>query len=171
MITYEQFQSAYQAFLVARGFNRTALRIYLPEKNGFDFFTYDAYPLTVNAAFACELFIKALQILQDGECKKGHPLDKLYDAFSDNTKASVQALYDKEKTTVSIGSCLRTYRTACVDWRYLFDKKYKDKTLTMAWTDLMTLNAALEKVAKEQLYNHPHNFVQQNEMEVPSNAD
>ena len=157
MITFEQFQRANQAYLVAAGFFNVSVDIQELTKDGLKLFMYNAYPLTVNAALACEIYLKTLLILQNGTCKHTHHLDSLYSNLSEDNKAQVKALYDEAKLALSLENCLKTYRNACVEWRYLFNETYKDTTLTMAWSELHILNAALNKVAKSQLDSHPYN--------------
>ena len=81
-------------------------------------------PATVNSAFACEVFLKALLIYNDVPMKRQHKIKELYELLPDEPKALVK------KTTMTNGGMwenafgyeqLDNITDAFVDWRYSYE--------------------------------------------------
>lgn len=86
---------------------------------------------TANLAFACEVYLKQLQLLTIG-IEKGHELKRLYQSLNDDTKALIRGKYKNncEKYCAEINNntelqdldlCLENYNKAFEDWRYWFE--------------------------------------------------
>lgn len=168
-INGKQFQKALEATIIAEGFLSTANLIDQSIHDGFQRMSIYLYPHTVNVAVACELFLKVLLILQDGECPDKHTLVGLYERIDESVKEKVSKRYKSAKCKMSLGKCLQTYNNAVVEWRYLFDEKYEGKTLTAAWTDLIVLGSILCDIVEAQLRLSP--FYEEKEQEEQTDAD
>ncbi len=84
-----------------------------------------AEPATVNSAFACEVFLKALLNYHDIPLKRQHKIKELYELLPDKLKASV-----KQTTIANYGGMwedafghelLDNISDAFVDWRYSYE--------------------------------------------------
>lgn len=80
------------------------------------------YPFTVNAAFACELYMKAILIHNsaDGTIARGHKLDELFNALPKDAQNQIETLFNK-KLKHDLHSLLVEISTAFVEWRYAFE--------------------------------------------------
>lgn len=77
------------------------------------------YPQIVNAAFACELILKAILIFESKGEVKGHDLKILFNRLSPSVQAQIKS-----------AACLCDWdtfwdesRDAFTEWRYLYEKK------------------------------------------------
>lgn len=81
------------------------------------------YPFTVNIAFACELYMKAI-LIDDSTGDtiiRGHKLDELFDVLPTDAKVQIEAMYsDQHKRDFK--SLLSEISNAFIDWRYAFEK-------------------------------------------------
>lgn len=170
-INKEQYQNAYQASMIAKGFLATSELIDKNVHDGFQRLQYYIYPHTVNAAASCELFLKTLLILQTGICPDKHSLVGLYERIDQELKDTISEQYKREKCSMSLGKCLQTYNNSIVEWRYPFDDKYQGKTLTSAWKELIVLDLILRDIVEEQLQASPLYGVDSSEQEEQTNAD
>ncbi len=84
-----------------------------------------AEPATVNSAFACEVFLKALLLYHDIPQRKEHKIEKLFDLLPFDPKDFV-----KRTTMISYGGMwkdafgrelLENISDAFVDWRYSYE--------------------------------------------------
>ena len=107
---------------------------------------------TANLAFACELYLKQLLILEDNE-QRGHKLKDLYNCLSADSKDFISAEYVKrcndfkEKHDVTLSSfedCLENYNTAFEDWRYWYEGNKNSKM--MGWYDFHILIEILREM-------------------------
>ncbi len=82
-------------------------------------------PATVNSAFACEVFLKALLLFYDVSFKKEHKIDKLFDLLPDEIKNLV-----KQTVMINYGGMwtdpfgcklLKNISDAFVEWRYSYE--------------------------------------------------
>ena len=84
-------------------------------------------PFVVNAALACELYLKALAA-KHGKSLRGHELVALYGALPAAARAQVEAVQAqsaaewKLPSTTSVASALRQLNKAFVEWRYLHER-------------------------------------------------
>lgn len=80
------------------------------------------YPFTVNAAFACELYMKAILIhfSSDGTIVKGHKLDELFKVLPDDAQSQIEASFN-EQYKHDLDILLTEISTAFIDWRYAFE--------------------------------------------------
>ena len=84
------------------------------------------YPFTVNAAFACELYMKAIFIhnSSDGTIPKLHKLDELFDKLPKDAKVQIEALFSKQYKH-DLLSLLSEISNAFIEWRYAFENGVK----------------------------------------------
>ena len=84
------------------------------------------YPFTVNAAFACELYMKAILIHNsaDGTIARGHKLDELFNALPKDAQNQIETCFNK-KLKHDLHSLLAEISTAFVEWRYAFERGVK----------------------------------------------
>ena len=80
------------------------------------------YPFTVNVAFSCELYMKAIMIYNstDGTIARGHKLDELFNNLPDDAKTKIETSFNK-KLKCDLSSFLSEISTAFVEWRYAFE--------------------------------------------------
>ena len=151
MISEDQYRKAYLAFLSAKGFLSAANAIRQLGKDGVKLFTYYAYPLSVNAAFACELFLKALLTLEGVEYKKLHLLFDLFASLPESTKAGIKNEFSNRGSKESVDGLVNTYSNAFVEWRYTFEDENASKVLPMVWTDFLILCMVIQIETKKKL--------------------
>ena len=82
------------------------------------------YPCVVNAAFACELAMKAIYAREypSKDICKQHELNKLFNQLSANTQAQIEALYSNRVSSLPLKDLLVESNTAFIDWRYAYEK-------------------------------------------------
>lgn len=127
--------SAHLAYWHAKDFKEAAEIIY--DKNV-------SKPVVVNLAFACELYIKALLILQrkKQDVVSGHKLAELFSALDEDTKNRVL-------TDVSIKNWdifMRDSSDAFEAWRYFYEK---DKCMVGHIPELFNLANTLDAICEE----------------------
>lgn len=156
MINEDQYRKAYRAYLSAKGFLSAADVVrQLGKRDGLKLFTYYAYPLSVNAALSCELFIKSLLNLEGTEYGRVHSLSDLFSKLSYDIKTKIEKLFSTSGFKDSAEELVKTYNNAFVEWRYPFDPENETKTLTMVWSDFLALCMTLQIVTKETLKEYP----------------
>lgn len=85
-----------------------------------------AAPFVVNAAFALELYIKALGLLY-GAVLHGHDLLKLFDALPSDSRDALQQNFGKVQWQCGIADMVgfrkvvADHRNAFIEWRYLHE--------------------------------------------------
>ena len=104
----------------ANAFLRVA--IYL-EESVVDFLCGGMYPFAVNAAFACELFLKAILICNssNGNIAQGHHLESLFSSLPEAARNQIEGRYT-QKCNHDFSSLLTEIDNAFVDWRYAYEK-------------------------------------------------
>ena len=155
MINEEQYRKAYRMYLSAKGFLSTAKLLFQYRKDAMRLFTYYAYPLSVNASFSCELFLKTLLTLDEINYEKKHSLSDLYFLLPEKGKVCLENEYAKGGSKTTVEAMIETYKNAFVEWRYLFDPEYNGKTLTLVWTDFLELCTAMQIETKRKLKEYP----------------
>ena len=155
MIAEDQYRKAYRAYLSAKGFLAAADVLRQLGKNGLKLFTYYAYPLSVNAALSCELFIKSLLTLEGTEYGRVHYLSDLFSMLSDDIKERVEKEFSISESKETVEELVKTYNNAFIEWRYPFDPENDSKTLTMVWSDFLILCMSLQIVTKGKLKEYP----------------
>jgi len=83
-------------------------------------------PFFVNAAFACELYLKAIMIFEseNDEFSKGHDLKDLFERISDDAKLRIRTNYDglyMKTHKVAFDKLLGDTYSPFVTWRYTFE--------------------------------------------------
>jgi hypothetical protein len=92
----------------------------------------------VSAAFAAEIYVKTLQMIDNSQAQIIHEIDDLYSALASSTKDIVKKHYNarviKEKAKLEafklstgldydLDSVLKNIRDSFVEWRYRFEGK------------------------------------------------
>ena len=103
--------------------------LFVAKKIEDDFDTFlcgGMYPFTVNAAFACELYIKAILIhtSADGTIPKLHKLDELFNLLPEDAKTQIEALFNKQYKH-NLLSLVSEISNAFIEWRYAFENGVK----------------------------------------------
>lgn len=107
----------------ADGYLLAAKALYTTQENGVAFFKYYISPFTVNAAFACEVYLKYLYYKQYGTAMKvQHNLFVLYSLLCDETKLQLRLEYEQWKSNLSLEKCLQIHSKAFVNWRYIYEE-------------------------------------------------
>lgn len=106
--------------------------------------TGNIYPCMVNAAFACELFLKAIKATkpETQTFPKGHDLKILFDNLEAHDKNKIDSLYKQEGAT-PLGELLEESASAFVEWRYAYEKQTSGHPY-----DLITLGKVLNQYVR-----------------------
>lgn len=96
-------------------------------------------PLVVNAAFACELFLKALLIWKYKKKISGHKLKELFQQLDDETKIEIQ----QEVDILDWDFFLDEANQAFIKWRYLHEK---DEAVRISVSELTGFAEGLKKI-------------------------
>lgn len=102
------------------------------------------YPFSVNASFACELFIKAIMINRSptNEFSCGHKLKDLFVELNKNDQIAIESLYTA-KTKKSLSELLDEFGNAFEDWRYAFENG-----VSICVTGIIAFAEALQEYVK-----------------------
>lgn len=100
----------------------------------------------VNAAFSCELFLKAVGALESNNLcmKKGHGIADLFDTLAGETRLALMADFS-EKYPDRFQELLDEANTAFIDWRYSHESEVRSHPYF-----LIELGDALDKLLKEK---------------------
>ena len=82
-------------------------------------------PAIVNAAFACELYIKSILVTTTKE----HDLEILYSQLDNEKQSEIRSYVDKcfnGHPTYKFDTCLKRASNAFVDWRYIYEDEHSD---------------------------------------------
>lgn len=81
------------------------------------------FPLFVNASLSCELFLKAIMILEstDSSFYEGHDLNELFKKISVGAQNKIALNYKNRKLYISLQDLLNKYGDNFVKWRYCFE--------------------------------------------------
>lgn len=84
------------------------------------------FPVTaaiVNLAFASELYLKALYVLETGTTRQGHRLNVLFAGLSEAAQAEVRERYELRRDGISpdFTADLKSFANAFVEWRYVYE--------------------------------------------------
>ena len=162
---------ALQAYYSATGFLDTAENLFSTgKKDAAYLFTCSMYPLTVNASFACELYIKAILILNNLSYRHIHELKSIYSMLPEKVKESIEQAYSACGQSDSVDSILEKYNTAFINWRYPFDTKSSKNTLVVAWTSLLCFAGSLKEECEKCIENAKSNIDNTN-LEAKDHAD
>lgn len=81
------------------------------------------FPLFVNASLSCELFLKAIMILEstDSSFYVGHDLNQLFKKISKSAQSKINSNYNNKKSYISLQDLLDKYGNTFIKWRYCFE--------------------------------------------------
>ena len=92
-------------------------------------------PATINSAFACEVFLKAISTYQDKKIPRSHKLRDLYEALSNELKEfikhEVSGGYPDMWTNLLGQDYLDNISDAFVEWRYNYEHDWRKDGSTM----------------------------------------
>ncbi len=115
-------------------------------------------PIAINLAFSCEIYLKALRMLEnDGKFITGHDLKQLFDILEEKTKNEIEKDYQElccEEPKVKnrykdIEIFLKENNLVFVKWRYTFEEK--QETIHFNVVELDVFNRALYKILSEKV--------------------
>lgn len=81
------------------------------------------FPLFVNAAFSCELYLKAISMIESSDTTfiVGHKLDVLYNSISTTAQQKIRESYNSKGLYVTLDDMLSKYNNNFAEWRYSFE--------------------------------------------------
>lgn len=92
-------------------------------------------PVTINSAFACEVFLKAILMYQDKKIPRSHKLRDLYNALpkelKELIKREVSSGYPDMWTNLWGQDYLNSISDAFVKWRYNYEHDWRKDSSTM----------------------------------------
>ena len=82
------------------------------------------FPVIVNLAFSCELYLKALMIWRspDDMFVRGHSLVKLFNELDKVDQSRIRGLYKPEFHNWTFDDAIAEFDTSFEDWRYAFQE-------------------------------------------------
>ena len=105
----------------------------------FESDAFYAFPAIVNAAFACELYLKALIAKTQGSQATGHSLSDLFERLTAEERTALRKEYAaRSQYSMEIDEVLRIHSKSFADWRYAFEngkeniEAYPDNLITAA---------------------------------------
>lgn len=118
----------FQAMLnLAVGFMNVSATLYERDLRKLPFNAMSAAPFVVNAAFAIELYLKALA-QKHGVALRGHELSKqLYEALPDKAKREIETVIPQCAASRALNEApnfqqyLKNLNSAFVEWRYSYE--------------------------------------------------
>lgn len=139
----------------ADGFLLAARALYTTQEHVIAFFNYYIPPFAVNAAFACEVYLKYLYYKQYGTAIKGqHDLFVLYGLLCNETQLQLKAEYKEWTSILPLEECLQVHSKAFVNWRYI----YEYESGTVEPQSLYNLVVSLHNIShqKEEAQTNAH---------------
>ena len=130
------------------------LKIY---KDGVTFLGTYIGPCTVNLAFACELYLKALGSMERERVIRTHDIKKLYNDLKGRTQKEIAAEYNLREARLNHKQCLEIHKNAFENWRYYFEKNSESKQVEV-WS-LYNLAISLNHVYCNRDETHNTNRV------------
>lgn len=97
--------------------------------NSVNFLYYYIAPCTVELAFSCELYLKAIIATENNNyIKPGHYLKALFNQLSKEAQIQVEKKYSAYesahpecKAFMPLKKCLKKHSNAFIEWRYYFE--------------------------------------------------
>lgn len=137
-------------------FMRAAWRCYGKEING-QYKVIDegkicqlSAPAVVNAAFACEMFLKSLLVYYEIPYRKEHNLIKLYDMLPEASKNKISMFCGDERGVTVFRNTLSKHADDFVDIRYFVEA---EGWMGMDPTYMITLAYNLSEITRYLLHN------------------
>ncbi len=125
---YVEFSNTQLMFKQARAFAKIARDIRSKSLTKPPFSQEAPAPFVVNATFACEMYLKALQSITN-EAENTHNLSQLFKHLPNKLKDKINKL-TKEKSTgflidgkILFKDHIKTISNAFVEWRYIYEKE------------------------------------------------
>lgn len=112
-----------QIFIQAREFHDSALRCFECRAGPDARSSFPVGPAVVSLAFASELYLKTLHVLENGKSRQGHRLNVLLAGLSPGMQADVRARYLARRPGREryFEQDLLEYANAFVDHRYVYE--------------------------------------------------
>jgi hypothetical protein len=124
---YVELSQSKLMFKQARSFAKIAKDIHSKSLLKPPFDQEASAPFVVNSAFACEMYLKALQSVY-GEPEEIHSLSQLFKHLPNKLKDKVNKLTKEKSTSFKLNSTklfkdhIKTISNAFIDWRYIYEK-------------------------------------------------
>lgn len=81
------------------------------------------FPLFMNAAFSCELYLKAIAMIESNSATftDGHKLNDLFSNISTTAQQKIRENYNKKGIYITLDEMLLKYSNNFIEWRYSFE--------------------------------------------------
>ena len=156
-------QSKVQKMLLqARAFNMTCRELHKSHLDKHPIKPEFAPAFIINAAFACEVYIKRIYELRKKKYEATHNLSVLYKQLHNKDQHQINKVYkqlrnqnDADENPEKIKDAIKTIANAFVDWRYLYEKKsglgsVNFGTVFLVIIALEMFNVEMDEQAKER---------------------
>ena len=100
-----------------------AIAVWCDDRDAVQFLYETMYPYAVNVAFACELYIKAIQLFESSinEFTKGHNLKELFDGIEESTRNNIKSKFEEVYSGMALEDFLAENGETFVEWRYALE--------------------------------------------------
>jgi hypothetical protein len=114
---YETYRTAFTA---AVSFHEVGLRCLHPAPG----LSIEPFPMIVNVAFACELYLK-VGLIASGRSSSGHNLDNLFQRLPEVAQLEIESIYEQgaKDDDVSLRDTLPEIGQAFIVWRYPYERQ------------------------------------------------
>ena len=126
--TYTKF---FIASATAEGYHRTAEMIRQQIRDGFEFIIKFSGPYVINLSFACELYMKALLLLNGISFPKGqngHNFKELYQRLPESDRETIEKKFG---TAPCVFHFIDTHPKIFTDYRYPYERKDEKKAICL----------------------------------------
>jgi len=114
-----------QIFANALNFHESAQRCFENREEGDGRASFPVIPGIVGLAFASELYMKALQVIESAKARseRGHRLNVLFAGLSEGTRTVIAERYGERRKGLNLDLKvdLLTFANAFVDFRYVYE--------------------------------------------------
>ena len=143
LINADDFYNAYQRCLESKN-SRVV--------NGVTVSSYLGIPAIVNAAFACELYLKSMIM----EVKRCHDLKEFYDLVPQSIKNMMRREYKKAPIPYAktIEDAIEKVKDTFIDWRYLYEDSNKDQCNPSTLNEYLNIFATILPIIKEAAHKY-----------------
>ena len=120
----------------------------LVSEDPFSLLSGTCYPYAVNMALACELYMKALLIIQspDSTFTRGHDLEKLFYSLEEDLQQQIEMEFQRRVTSPrGFKYFIKSQKNVFINWRYAFEQNEGDRVLD--YTGFSAFGSILNKIA------------------------
>lgn len=122
------------------------------KEQGIDVYSVINIPAIVNAAFACELYLKSM--VGGIELQK-HNLIKFYKLLPQDIKKTIGQQYRTNKVEPynTAKKAITIIRNSFVEWRYLYSDKFKDQCNSKTLNDFLRIFSVILPILRNTAHN------------------